>query len=88
LLEALALARPVVATAVGGVAGLIDQGASGLLVPPRDPEALGVAIEEVLDDAATAERLGRHGRATVEERFGIARMVRSFEQIYARLLGV
>jgi glycosyltransferase involved in cell wall biosynthesis len=59
ILEAMAAGVPVVATDVGGVADIVRDGETGLLVPPEDPEALGAAIARVLADDALADRLRR-----------------------------
>lgn len=61
LVEALACATPIVATAVGGVAGLLEEGAAGVVVAPRDRDALVAAIERLSDDAEVRERLVRRG---------------------------
>ena len=61
ILEAMALRRPVVATAVGGVPEMIESGKTGLLVPPRDPVALGDAIARLLTDHPLADTLARAG---------------------------
>ena len=61
--EAMAYGRPVVATAVGGLADAVDDGVTGLLVPPRDTAALHRALERLLGDAALRDRLGKAGRA-------------------------
>jgi glycosyltransferase involved in cell wall biosynthesis len=60
--EAMAYGRPVVATAVGGLRDAVEDGVTGLLVPPRDPGALRVAIERVLGDPVLRRRLGDGGR--------------------------
>ncbi len=60
--EALAHARPVVATRVGGLVDLVMHRETGLLVPPRDPAALRSALDELLADAGLRARLGRTGR--------------------------
>jgi glycosyltransferase involved in cell wall biosynthesis len=86
LLEAMALGRPVVATDVGGVASLVIDGISGLLVPPGDPETLGAAVARVLDDPPFAKRLGEAGRDVVEREYGLEPMVRAFEAIYEEVL--
>lgn len=75
LLEALAMGRPVVASRVNGVPELIEDHKTGLLVPPRDPQALARAIRDMLSDPATASKLGAAGRALVQERFTVDRMV-------------
>lgn len=80
VLEAMAAARPVVATSVGGVPELVADGETGLLVPPRDPEALARAVEAALADGS---RLGAAGRRRVEQRFSFARMIDRMLAIYA-----
>ena len=67
LLEAMACGRPVVATAVSGHLDVIEPGENGVLVPPGDPEALAVAVGDMLEDRGMRERLGRAARRTVEE---------------------
>lgn len=69
VLEAMASARPVVVTATPGMADYVDDGVTGLLVPPGDAAALAAALSALLDDPAAAERMGRAGRAAVERRF-------------------
>jgi glycosyltransferase involved in cell wall biosynthesis len=82
ILEAMALSRPVVASAVGGIPEMIEDGRSGLLVPPRDPEALAAAISRLLLDHPFADTLGRAGRELTHERFCVELMVRAIESIY------
>ena len=60
--EAMAYGRPVVAAAVGGLVDAVEHEVTGLLIPPRDPEALRAAIERLLGDAELRSRLGRAGR--------------------------
>jgi glycosyltransferase involved in cell wall biosynthesis len=83
LLEAMAMARPVVATAVGGTPEVVADGASGLLVPADDPAAMARAIARLLDDAALGRKLGTAARQTVEARYGARSMVRRLEAVYA-----
>jgi glycosyltransferase involved in cell wall biosynthesis len=82
LLEAMAAGRPVVATPVGGTPELVVDGETGLLVPPRDPEALAAALRRVLDDRELAERLGEAGLRRVSERFTLAAMTRRMLELY------
>jgi glycosyltransferase involved in cell wall biosynthesis len=82
ILEAMALSRPVVASAVGGIPEMIDDGRTGLLVPPKDATALAGALTRLLRDPAEAERLGRAGHDLVHERFCVEQMVRAVETIY------
>jgi glycosyltransferase involved in cell wall biosynthesis len=67
--EAMAHGRPVVASAVGGLADAIDDGVTGLLVPPCDAGALRHAMTRLLDDAALRRRLGKAGREAARERW-------------------
>jgi glycosyltransferase involved in cell wall biosynthesis len=60
--EAMAWGRPVVATAVGGLTDAVEDGVTGLLVPPGDVAALRAAIERLLGDAELRARLGAAGR--------------------------
>lgn len=82
LLEAMALGRPVVAARTGGMPEVVEEGATGLLVPPRDAAALAAAMERLAGDAALRAGMGRAGRARVEERFSLARGTRRVEAIY------
>jgi glycosyltransferase involved in cell wall biosynthesis len=67
--EAMAHGRPVVASAVGGLLDLVQDGKTGLLVPPRDAEALRAALQRLLGDADLRERLGRAARERVRRHF-------------------
>jgi glycosyltransferase involved in cell wall biosynthesis len=81
-LEAMACGRPVIATSVGGTEELIEDGRTGLIVPPRDPAALATALATVLDAPEHAARLGAAARLVVEERYAVARMVREIEGLW------
>jgi glycosyltransferase involved in cell wall biosynthesis len=85
ILEAMAMEKPVVATDVGGTGEVVRQGHTGLLVPPKDPEALAVAIGEVLAQPARAREMGRLGRQIVEDGFSAHAMVRQMEHLYLDL---
>ena len=86
LLEAMAAAKPVVATAVGGVPEVVVDGQTGLLVPPRDPEALAQAIITLLRNPGRARAMGEAGRQRVLEHFTVERMVAETERVYQALL--
>jgi len=75
VLEALAMSRPVVATNVNGVPEIIHDGSTGLLVPPRNPQALEAAIRTLLHDPSLAARLGKAGQEEVAVRFTSEKMV-------------
>ncbi len=82
ILEAMALSRPVVASAVGGIPEMIEDGVTGLLVPPHDAEALAGAIVRLLKNHPLADTLGRAGHDMVHDRFCIELMVNALESIY------
>ncbi len=86
ILEAMALERPVVATAVGGVPVIVQDDVTGLLVPARDPEALANGLARVLTDRSVATRLAAAGRSLIERDFSLDTMVRRLESIYDQLL--
>ncbi len=86
VLEAMAAGLPVVASAVGGVPEIVDDGTTGVLVPPGDPAALAAAIEPLLADATLRDRLGDAGRARVRERFDLAQLRRAHVELYTREL--
>jgi glycosyltransferase involved in cell wall biosynthesis len=86
VLEYLAAARPVVATAVGATPELLRQGECGLLVPPEDPGAMAAAIARLLKDRPLAARLAHAGRQRAVNEYSRAAMVRRFEDFYARLI--
>jgi glycosyltransferase involved in cell wall biosynthesis len=82
LLEAMALGKPVVATRAGGNTDVIEHGVHGLLVRPRDPAALGTAMQSLLDDAELRRRLGEAARRRAREEFTVERMVQGTESVY------
>jgi glycogen(starch) synthase len=73
--EAMAHARPVVASAVGGLAELVVDGETGLLVPPGDRAALRAAVDRLLSDPGLRHRLGEAGRKRIAEHYGWERVV-------------
>jgi glycosyltransferase involved in cell wall biosynthesis len=87
IVEAMAAARPVVATDVGGVADAVSDGQTGLLVPPSNPERLAAAIEELLVDPARRRTMGLAGRDHARTRYHADTVVPSLEALYDRLLG-
>ena len=86
LLEAMGLGRPVVATDIGGNRELVRHDETGLLVPPRDPDALAAAVLTLLADRALASRLTDAARARFLSGFSVPIMVRQYEQLYEELL--
>jgi glycosyltransferase involved in cell wall biosynthesis len=86
VIEALAAARPVVATDVGSVKDLVVPGESGVLVPAQDVEALAQGIIKVLSNPQQAAQWGLAGRARVYPQLDISRLVRDVEHLYLDLL--
>jgi glycosyltransferase involved in cell wall biosynthesis len=85
--EALMTGIPVVASAVGGLPEVLEDGTAGLLVPPEDPAALAQAIESVLSDGeSTATRVAR-GLESARRRFEPTAMAAAYEALYAELAG-
>jgi glycosyltransferase involved in cell wall biosynthesis len=81
IIEALALGTPVIASRVGGIPEIIDDGRSGLLVPPQDAPALANALERVLADPELRQSLADGGRATVRARFDVHALTRRMQTI-------
>lgn len=69
--EAMAHARPVIATAIGGLLDAVEDGVTGLRIPPRDPVALRYAIMSLLSDGELRSALGASGREAARERFSL-----------------
>jgi glycosyltransferase involved in cell wall biosynthesis len=86
VLEAMALETPVVATDVGGTCELLAHGVHGLLVPPRDPEALAAGIEASLAERAAATLRAAAARARIEADLSFEARTRAVEAIYEELL--
>jgi glycosyltransferase involved in cell wall biosynthesis len=86
ILEAMALGKPVVATATGGIPELIKDGQTGLLVPAGDASALAQSIHRLLANPDLAQQLGEAGRCRVEEQFSWKNHVQQFEDLYQRLI--
>jgi len=86
LLEASAAGLPVVATAVEGSREIVEDGRTGILVAPRDAEALALAIERLVADPHLRSQLAAAGQKAVLERHDVETFVRSHEMLYQRLL--
>lgn len=87
VVEAMAAARPVVATAIGGTDEIVDDGRTGLLVPADDRGALAAAIRQALGDPARAAAFGACGRERVQRSFSATAMAAGVSDVYEELLG-
>lgn len=85
LLEAMACARPVVATSVGEIPRVIQHEVSGLTVSPGDPKTLANALTAVLDNRPLATAMGATARHLVEERYSLTRVISQYEDVYRSL---
>lgn len=87
LLEAMAAGRPIVATEAGGNGECLGGGNAGLLVPPGDPEALGRALEKLLEAPDRRRELGRRAQTRAQDEYSLGKMLDRTETLYAELLG-
>lgn len=87
-IEAMACGVPVVATGVGGMLDTVVPGVTGLIVPPRQPQALGEALRRLLGDADLRARLGRAGRNRAQSIYGWRRVADGTAAVYERLIAV
>ncbi|MCC6904770.1 MAG: glycosyltransferase family 4 protein [Anaerolineae bacterium] len=86
LAEAMAASRPIIASAVGGVPEMIEDGINGVLLPPAEPDALAEACIRLLQDPLYARRLGEAGKRVVEEKFSIQQQVAQLGELYETLI--
>lgn len=87
LVEAMASGKPIVATKVGGVPEVVEDGVTGFLVPPQDSDALASAILRLAKDEKLRKMMGNKGRERVVEEFDISLTARRYEQLYKEALG-
>jgi glycosyltransferase involved in cell wall biosynthesis len=85
LVEAMASGRPVIGTNIGGTPQVIDDEKNGLLVAPKDPKALSLAILRVLSDYSLAERLGREG-VIKSQGFDWEIQIAKYRELFKKLL--
>ncbi len=85
ILEAMSVARPIVATSVGGIPEIIRQHETGLLVPPRDANALASAIAEIIDHPGLAQRIGFQAWQKIQADFDPLEQTKKIEQLYYKL---
>jgi glycosyltransferase involved in cell wall biosynthesis len=87
LLEAMACGLPVVSTRVGGIPDLVLDGETGMLVPPRDPQALAAALAQYATNPGLLRAHGASARQRVESRYSIGAMLAAYLALYDRLAG-
>jgi glycosyltransferase involved in cell wall biosynthesis len=85
-LEAMAMEKPVVATSIDGITEQITDGVEGILVPPRDSDALAAAINRIIENKELARSLGFAARKRVEREFTVDTMINETEKVYRLLL--
>jgi glycosyltransferase involved in cell wall biosynthesis len=86
LIEAMAAGRPVVATLVGGVPDVVQDGVSGILVGVGDAEGLASAVEQLIKDPARRRIMGETGRQRVQQVYSADRLLRDIDELYQELL--
>lgn len=86
IMEAMAAGKPVIATSVGGVPELIQNNDTGILVPPKDVDALSKAMLLLMEDRGLCHKLGERAREFAEREFDISVMVKKYERLYESLL--
>lgn len=87
VMEAMAAGLPVIACRVGGIPELVEDGVTGILVPPDDPDALGAAIARVLENPTLAAALGSAAREKIAAQFSMPRMIAGFTDVLLEQLG-
>ena len=86
LLEAMAMGIPIVATAVGGVPDIIEDGKNGLLIKAGDPLQLSETIMKIINDKNISNKFSKNGRQIVENKFSIERWVNKITDNYLELI--
>ena len=87
-IEAAFMQRPVVATRIPGMAEIVLDGETGLLVEPGDVDGLANSIAYLLDNPDRAEAMGRAGRAFVETNFALERFGREHDELYQQVVAM
>jgi sugar transferase (PEP-CTERM/EpsH1 system associated) len=86
ILEAMAFGKPIVATDVGGNRYLVQEGKTGILVPPKQPQLLAAALLNLIHNQAQARDMGAAGRVRYLNLFTVGKMARNYEQLYEKLV--
>lgn len=88
ILESLLLAKPVIASSVGGIPEVITDGVNGILVEPRDVDGLSRSILFLLSNSRKRAEMGRNGELIARRQFSLDRMFKQYENYYSRLLSI
>jgi glycosyltransferase involved in cell wall biosynthesis len=86
ILESMAAGKPMIATHVGGNAELVQDGNTGLLIPPHDVDALVHALDKLLRDPLLCRMMGQNGRSLARRDFCLSKICGQYEELYASLL--
>lgn len=86
LLEAMAMQKPVIATNIGGIPEIVDDGITGILIPPKDPKAIARAVVGLLNDRELKTVMGRQGAQKVRSYFSLINAIDQLQNVYATLL--
>ena len=86
VLEAMASGLPMVVTDVGGNAEVVEDGLSGFVVEPHNPEKLGEAILKLANDSELRQKMGQRSRTTIENKFTLTECVNQYHRLYETLL--
>jgi len=86
LMDAMYMGIPIIATTAGGISEIVEDGKSGLLVPPKNPEFLAEAVIKLLEDKSRQEKFSKEGRKRVIQKFEILAVVEKIEQVYQQLM--
>jgi len=87
VLEAMASAVPVVGSNIPGINDVIIHGENGILVPPRNPEALANAIMLLLEDRSLRRKLGQNARKVITEKYNWSKVINDLEKVYEEIEG-
>jgi glycosyltransferase involved in cell wall biosynthesis len=86
IIEGAAAGRPIVATRVGGIPDLIEDGWNGFLVPPENPDALAYSMLKILDDPVQSRIFACRARESVRDKYDVSRLVSQLQMLYIHLL--
>ncbi|MDI6840240.1 MAG: glycosyltransferase family 4 protein [bacterium] len=85
IIEAISVGKPVIASRIGAPKEIIEDGVDGILVPPKDSEAIANACIKLLKDPMLCKNMGKYGREKVEKYFGVNGMIKEVEEVWLSL---